>query len=229
MSVKIVVAKYNENVDWIKNIRHPVVVYDKSDTPMIGSIPLKNVGREGETFLRHIVNNYDKLDDVTVFLQGNPFEHLNYLVGWRTVLTHDEKQKVINKINNDISSNSIFSSFYCVLHNVPNGTNGANAKEDCIKYFNEKREYFTVSMGAQYIVPKENILSTPLFVWKKMHEDIYYGILNGYSMEILWYFSFTGKVNYLVGNHDQVKEKHVNNNLLQEHSSCIFPQQILHF
>ena len=70
--VNIVVAKYNESIEWTKNITHKVTIYDKSINPVEGSIKLKNVGREGETFLYHIVNNYNNLDDVTVFLQGNP-------------------------------------------------------------------------------------------------------------------------------------------------------------
>jgi hypothetical protein len=37
---------------------------------------LPNVGREADTYLRHIVQNYEGcLADVTVFCQGNPFEH----------------------------------------------------------------------------------------------------------------------------------------------------------
>lgn len=55
--VRFVIAKYNENVEWLKKLNHPVTVYDKSDNPLEGSIKLKNVGREGETFLYHIVNN----------------------------------------------------------------------------------------------------------------------------------------------------------------------------
>jgi len=98
------------------------------------------------------------------------------LVGWRSLLTDEEKQKVIHKINYDITPNSIFSTFYQVLHNVPNG---AHCTKDCMKYFNEKHQYFTISMGAQYIVPKQNILSRPLHVWKRMHQDIYNDILNG--------------------------------------------------
>jgi len=151
------------------------------------------------------------------------------LVGWRSLLTDEEKQKVIHKINYDITPNSIFSTFYQVLHNVPNGTNGAHCTKDCMKYFNENYQYFTVSMGAQYIVPKQNILSRPLHVWKKMHQDIYNDVLNGYSMEILWHFAYTGKFNNIVGNHEQVKKIHVNNNILNNDSLCVFPQQIIHF
>jgi hypothetical protein len=101
--VNIVVAKYNENVEWTKKLNHKVTIYDKSDKPIEGSIKLKNVGREGETFLYHIVNNYNNLDDVTVFLQGNPFEHLQLLVGWRAKLTDDEINTVVDKMNAEIN------------------------------------------------------------------------------------------------------------------------------
>jgi hypothetical protein len=62
--VHVVVAKYNENVDWCKKLNHKVTIYDKGDCPVEGSIKLKNVGREGETFLYHIVKHYHQLDDV---------------------------------------------------------------------------------------------------------------------------------------------------------------------
>jgi hypothetical protein len=39
--VNIVVAKYNENVEWIKKLNHKVTIYDKSNNPIEGSIKLK--------------------------------------------------------------------------------------------------------------------------------------------------------------------------------------------
>lgn len=36
---------------------------------------LLNVGREGHTYYKYIYDNYDTLDDYTIFLQGNPFDH----------------------------------------------------------------------------------------------------------------------------------------------------------
>ena len=66
--VNLVIAKYNEDIEWTKKINHKITIYDKSNNPVENSIKLKNVGREGETFLYHIVKNYDNLDDVTVFL-----------------------------------------------------------------------------------------------------------------------------------------------------------------
>jgi hypothetical protein len=209
--VNIVVAKYNENIDWTKKINHKVTIYDKSDNPIQGSIKLKNVGREGETFLYHIVNNYNNLDDVTVFLQGNPFDHLQILVGWRAITSDEEINIVINKMNAEINDNCDFTTFYQVLHNVPNGTNGVNTNNYCIQYYGETHNKFTVSPGGQYIVPKKYILSRPLEFWKNLHLAMYDNEkLNGYSQEQLWYLAYKCKMNDAVGNHDEEKMRCIN-------------------
>jgi hypothetical protein len=209
--VNIVVAKYNENIEWTKKLNHKVTIYNKSDVHIEGSIKLKNVGREGETFLYHIVNNYNNLDDVTIFLQGNPFEHLQLLVGWRANLTDEEIDIVINKINTEINNNCEFTTFYQVLYNVPNKTNNVNTKQDCIDFYDESYNNFTCSPGAQYIVPKKNILSRPLSFWKKLHSAMYDNErLNGYCQEQLWYLAYNHKMNNEVGNHDEEKERCIN-------------------
>lgn len=211
MVVNIVIAKYKEDIEWTKKIKHKITIYDKSDNPVSNSIKLKNVGREGETFLYHIVNNYHKLDDVTVFLQANPFEHLQLLVGWRANLTNEEKEKVIDKINKEINNDAKFTTFYQVLYNEPNFTNGVNAKLDCMKYYNNIYDFFTTSPGAQYIVPKENILARPLNFWKKLHKAMYNGELNGYSQEQLWYLAYKQEMNVNIKNHDYEKAKCLSN------------------
>ena len=209
--MRIVVAKYNENVDWTKKLIHNVTIYDKSEHPIEGSIKLKNVGREGETFLYHIVNNYHNLDDVTVFLQGNPFDHLQLLVGWRVITTDEEKNKVIDKMNTELNDDCGFSTFYQVLHNCPDGTNNVSAKNDCIKYYGVSYNSFTVSPGAQYIVPKKNILSRPLEFWKNLHSAMYDNErLNGYSQEQLWYLAYNHQMNTDISFHDEEKMRCIN-------------------
>lgn len=204
--VNFIVAKYNENIEWTKKLNHKVTIYDKSDNPLEGSIKLKNVGREGETFLYHIVNNYYKLDDVTVFLQGNPFEHLQLLVGWRAKLTDDEINIVIHKMNTEINDNCDFTTFYQVLYNDPSRINGVDTSDACKNYYGEYHNYFTVSPGAQYIVPKKYILSRPFEFWEKLHKAMYNNEeLNGYAQEQLWYLAYKHKMNNNVGNHDREK------------------------
>lgn len=90
MKKEIVVAHYNEELRWINAIPEEwqVAIYEKGNaTPEgIEKRPyvfefLENTGREGSSFLHHIISRYDAegvsgLADVTVFLQGNPFEHM---------------------------------------------------------------------------------------------------------------------------------------------------------
>ena len=37
--------------------------------------PLDNIGREGHTYLHHIIHNYPKFHDMTAFVQGTPVHH----------------------------------------------------------------------------------------------------------------------------------------------------------
>ena len=78
MDKKIIVARYNEDVSWTKNIDFAeVIIYNKGEDEIPGAIPLPNVGRESGTYLNFIIDNYDqiKLDALYFFLQGDPFAH----------------------------------------------------------------------------------------------------------------------------------------------------------
>lgn len=73
-SMQLVVAKYREDVSWLQRFRDlPQIVYDKGDRSAENHLP--NVGREAHTYLHHIIENYDDLADVSVFLQGDPHFH----------------------------------------------------------------------------------------------------------------------------------------------------------
>ena len=73
---EIVIAHYNEKLDWLKPYASHTHVYHKGTdlqpAPMglYAWEKLPNVGRESHTYLQHIINNYDNLAEVTVFLQG---------------------------------------------------------------------------------------------------------------------------------------------------------------
>jgi hypothetical protein len=74
-----IVARYNENLDWLKDIKGDILIYNKGDEI---DCPFRthqadNYGRESETYVRAIIEYYDQLhkfDDI-VFLQGHPFDH----------------------------------------------------------------------------------------------------------------------------------------------------------
>jgi hypothetical protein len=89
--LEVVVAHYKENLEWLP-LLGPVdvlTIYMKGG-PDCPKIPLEtclgfglirweelpNRGREAQTYLHHIVSQWDRLADVTVFLQGEPRDHI---------------------------------------------------------------------------------------------------------------------------------------------------------
>ena len=78
-----IIARYNENISWIEKLNGDILIYNKGnnfpfDYPR-SDIP--NIGREAETFIRAIVENYNYIKEYKniVFLQGHPFDHCTNL------------------------------------------------------------------------------------------------------------------------------------------------------
>jgi len=67
--VELVLAHFNENQSWSDPYAAIRTTYCKG-SPVPGCVPLENVGREGHTYLHHIVTNYDNLAEWTVFSQA---------------------------------------------------------------------------------------------------------------------------------------------------------------
>mmetsp|Transcript_6741 Transcript_6741/g.14718 ORF Transcript_6741/g.14718 Transcript_6741/m.14718 type:complete len:716 (+) Transcript_6741:260-2407(+) len=69
--IEIVLAQFDEDLTWSDPYAHVRTVYCKGGFACSNeAIPLPNVGREGHTYLHHIVHNYDDLASWTVFSQA---------------------------------------------------------------------------------------------------------------------------------------------------------------
>jgi len=78
-TVGIVVAHYNEDLSWLNDVKELCTIYSKGGAKYARSrtySALPNIGREGHTYLHHIVEHYNSLPDVTIFLQGNIDDHV---------------------------------------------------------------------------------------------------------------------------------------------------------
>ncbi len=81
-TVQLVIAHYNENLDWLVPFAEESIIYTKgpgkATAPFAGrTVPLPNIGREGHTYLHHIITAYDDLAEVSVFLQGRIDDHIS--------------------------------------------------------------------------------------------------------------------------------------------------------
>jgi hypothetical protein len=76
--VCLVIARYNEDIEWVNSYKDIAIVYNKGPnfiSSLKNIIKIENIGREGHTYLYHIIKNYKNLNKKTIFCQGGPFEH----------------------------------------------------------------------------------------------------------------------------------------------------------
>lgn len=111
--LEIVVARYNEDMSYVNTPpfnQYPIWCYNKgtnedfTHTEKMKIENLPNVGRECHTYLHHIIQNYDRLPEVTVFLSGSAYND-------------HKKEKTMKTIHNAIQHRrSVF--VYSIHENV---------------------------------------------------------------------------------------------------------------
>jgi hypothetical protein len=80
--IDLVISRFNEDLSWLKELPleqfSRIIVYNKGPRIPFSDyinnlyiINLPNVGREAHTYLYHIIENYDNLTDLTIFLPGS--------------------------------------------------------------------------------------------------------------------------------------------------------------
>ena len=163
--MKIIVARYNENIEWTKQFPNVTIANKGPQLPTnYNAVTLQNVGREGHTYYKYICDNYDNLDNYTIFLQGNPFDHSPNII--------NNLKKLINK--SDLRLDFGFLSEQILNTNL-NGCphhSGLPLKEVYTKLFNtqQRNTNFEFGAGAQFIVSKKSILRRPKEFYLKIVE-----------------------------------------------------------
>ena len=189
--MKFVISRYNENVEWANGLEN-CIIYNKGTSPITTKhpvFPLPNVGREGHSYLHHIIMNYHSLDDYTIFLQGFPFDHTPNLEH----IMNDVKKKVYQ--DNVSFTYSILSKDIYTIGLDRGEFSHKLAKEVYPKVFGKEKEEhtFTFGAGAQFIVSKEAILSRTKEFYKNMIKLLDYDVnpVEGYVIERFWNMIFT--------------------------------------
>ena len=177
--LKLIVARYNENLEWLDNLQNvDILIYNKGE-PIESNytvIPLPNLGREGHTFYNHIVTNYHTLDEYTIFVQGNPYDHcsnftdvFNHIIADKEHMWLDEDRIKITNIAGCIWHEGIpLKECHNILFDV-----------EC----DEHEFYF--SPGGQFGVSKERILKRPKEFYEKIVRilECYTNPIEGYVIE----------------------------------------------
>lgn len=185
----IIVARYNEDVSWTKNFKN-VLIYNKGE-PLDDSykqILTDNVGREGHTYYKHIVDNYDNLDEHIIFLQGNPFDHSPHLINKIKNLNYDEEFTYISEIIFTTNLDEQISRYYDCCKDI---------KKIYTKLFNiepKNHQFIFFGAGAQFMVSKNLILKHSKEYYEEIVKMLHYSSnpVEGYSIERLHFHIFMG-------------------------------------
>jgi len=185
--MKCVVARYQENIDWTNGVSDCIIYNKGQDVPDTKHpvISLPNIGREGHTYLHHIIQNYDNLDDYTCFVQGYPFDHTPDLE--RHLKSIDQSSsfyyisKHVYKINlshdpTDFSLHSLLISNYEKVF----GTHKTDHS-------------FIFGAGAQFIVSRDTIRSRSKDFYENLITllDHHVNPPEGFVIERFWGMIFT--------------------------------------
>ena len=212
MKNKIVISRYDENLDWLDLINqsnYDIVIYNKGNDINREFIKLDNVGREAHTFLTYIVDNYDNLPEYTIFLQGEPFYHCtdeyrrlycdNNSYEYNKNLDYKYFINLINSenfvgfnlvefLNNELKE--------CYIGDAIGKYDGFNINPYLTNLFNDQNHErchpwgFKFIAGAQYCVLKETIIKRSLQFYKTCLEYSLQDDEFPWVMERFWYMIF---------------------------------------
>jgi hypothetical protein len=79
-NIEIVIARYNENLEWLAEepfYKYPIICYNSGNNDdflkltKMKVIQINNIGKEAYVYLYHIINNYNNLSNITIFLPGS--------------------------------------------------------------------------------------------------------------------------------------------------------------
>ena len=225
----LVIARFNENLDWIKEHKdYKIIVYNKGkeilDNENFDVINLKNVGRESHTYLYHIVNNYEKLDDVNIFLQGR-INDLNSMA----FLNPNDYLKNINKFGFSVSRYGLLGPFHWswnvgvdkdIRYQDKWISNEISRSNIGFRYFAKKLFpdiplFVATSYSGCFAVKKDLIKQNEIGFYKKLLNILSKNKdpIEGHYMERLWCYIFTKNTPLIDSCFDVIKTKNEKFNL----------------
>ena len=187
----LIIARYKENINWLDKIKENanidnIYLYNKFFDDD-GAISLPNVGREAHTYLYHIVNNYDKLNEFNIFLQGDPFPHSPNL---SHLINNIDNNKDIQPLNHITIENESHYNRKHELH--PHGLFLAYFMDLLFDLKLDINQTVAVSYGAQFICSKKAIQNRPIEFYEFLLKFVSYQntSIECYIFERLWLYIF---------------------------------------
>jgi hypothetical protein len=199
--LEIVVSHYN-NIHFEKfltffNDDTKIIIYDKSNSYENTGLEIKkikNEGREGETYLRHIIENYDNLCEYTLFIQDDTNNHII-----SNNLFYNETQKIMSDNIQYYQYKVSWREGGCIHTRTVNNGNcdvdsafpsRSSIKETCSKHNIYLPTIYRTETCAFFIVHKNVILKRSKEFYINLRLWLLEDDRNGYVLEHIWCLIF---------------------------------------
>ena len=166
--MKIIVAKYKENIDWTRTLGGEVIVINK-DPDITTDYDLPNdCGRECSSYLDYIIKNYDSLDGEYLFTQGR----------------HEDQAP---ELPTELHNKRYFGHFYeCNEAGGPHLPTGAPLHQYCDFLEVEKKNHYKFRCGAFMRLNATDLKSHPKEYYKTMLNFAQTETISSHWFERLW-------------------------------------------
>jgi hypothetical protein len=202
---KIIIARYNEDINWLKEVMNNCIIYNKGAKLNIDNeIILKNVGRESHTYLNYIISNYENLPNIILFSQARISDHIkqNEIELFKELI---EEAKIYGKSMPLYSYNTVYKEEFntwgpdwnfrnCHVINKPYSITKISFKDWFIN--NIKKNYpdpIHLYCNGIFAVRRDLILKNSKDFYKKLIKQCDYHIdpIEGHFFERSWYYIFS--------------------------------------
>jgi hypothetical protein len=203
--IDVIVAHYN-SFDFEQFVEHfranigyesNVLVYDKSNKYMnknnYNVFPRENIGREADTYLNHIITNYDKLSEYTLFIQDDTDNHIidngSFTKQCNAVVRANEKFKLFETSWRKGGPVHIRTITNGILH-LGTFPSSDSIKLTCEKFNIALPRTYNTETCAFFVCHRDIITSRPKAFYIQLHAWVLENVANEFVLEHMWKLIF---------------------------------------
>lgn len=192
--MKYVISRFNHDIDWLAEYTADYILYDRSEQPAEKAIVVPNLGSNIFDYFTFIIDHYDNLPAVAVYCKANLFKYISKQEFdqvkdnkvFTPLLTQNHETKMAHW-NPNLPFSFYSEGMYYEMNNQVQWlyTTKCNPYELMAKLGIRDMRYVPFAPGANYILPKTNILKHSKDFYKELREYLAYDVYppEAYIME----------------------------------------------
>ena len=173
------VSRFNQDVNWVQEYAPSMILYDRSDEPIPGSIIVPNLGTDIADKLHFIISNYNNLPPVMIYTKANLFKYITkeefdlvkdnsfftpLLTKNHKEIKYDGTEEYVKRHGTDKDVSYYQNGIYWEINNLWY-LNEYPCKHDPKEVMQtlgiDKLEYVPFAPGSNYILTAQDILKHP--------------------------------------------------------------------